>query len=389
MPLSVIDVIAIATYSSIDVNGTELAMATFNSMLSNIDTTRHELKRSGMYHVILQHGFKIRDMNNRKVLASLNPRYCHHNKQPPACTCKNSNVHSQGNGSCKMEHSLNVIFEALLGLWEEYVEMDKLTLQSSKKKRQCLRQLNSYTGTTLIERSSRETSIDKMCRNFTEKIVKYRNGCAHVNALSLFQALCMFSLIPPECIQWSSIASPTSGGYKLLEHLLQQSRKEPISQELHTVADVYLIDAQKKIEKLFEKKVPLTIIENMLCELWREHRSHSGKSSKKDLYFQLPSRKSQQCLFRYCYKNNEVGIEMLCPMNTCKFSTESKSANMSKNTLLSRFEVERITVSATSYSKPSHIFWDLLDGESLFRKGTRLYVSDAITGVYESNSKYK
>lgn len=371
-------------------NGTELAMATFNSMLSNIDKTRHELKRSGMYFTILQHGFKIRDNNNRKVLASLNPRYCHHNSQPPPCTCKNSTHHCTGNSSCKLEHSLNVILDALLGLWEEYAEMDELLLQSSKNKRVCVRTVERNTPASFNERSCRETSIDQMCRNFTEKIVRNRNGCAHINALSLFQALCMFSLVPPECIQWSSIASPTSGGYKLLAHLLKQQSNKPIGDDLYIVADEYLRDAQKNIEKLFEKKVPLVIIENMLCELWREHRSNSGKSSKKDLYFKLPSRKSQQCLFRYCLKNNDVGIEMLCPMNACKFSTECKSANMSKNNLLSRFEVERIAeVPGLSSSKPSHISWDMLEEDTFFQKGTRLYVSDAITGVYESNSKYK
>jgi hypothetical protein len=279
--------------------------------------------------------------------------------------------------------------DALLGLWEEYAEMDELLLQSSKNKKVCVRTVERNIPATFNERSCREIRIDQMCRNFTENIVRNRKGCAHVNALSLFQALCMFSLVPPECIQWSSIASTTSGGYKLLVHLLKQQSNKPIPDDLYIVADEYLMDAQKKIEKLFEKKVPLILIENMLCELWREHRSKSGKSSKKDLYFKLPSRKSQQCLFRYCFKNNDVGIEMLCPINASKFSIDCKSANMSKNNLLSRFEVERIAeVAGPSSLNPSHISWDMLEEDTFFRKGTTLFVSDAITEVYEAKSNY-
>ena len=378
------DIIGIACFCGLDVNGTQLVSSVFSSMFDSIGKTKQDIRSKGLYWVLLYHADQVRVDNNLKVLSSLQPRYMHHNQQPPTCTCSNHH-HNENENSCQIEISLNSIYDSLTTLWISYHKLRNST--KSKRKRKGKKNMNT--------KKDANHQLATLCNDFLKSVHSQRKGCGHIFSLALFQILSVFGYIPPECMKWSSIANCGSGGYKLLKYKLEEDYHESTTASLNPIrAQEYLIDAKSQVDKLFKCDVPLVFLENMLCELYRESSSKNGKSSKKDIYVKPPFRKSPQSIFRYVYDKNDngfVALEMLPSTNDCKFIEETNSLVIKKSQLFTRKQVQVYSKENMTCDKENHISWDSSTPNdphlpNFLNGHTKLCVSLSICELYKYSS---
>lgn len=294
--LSCKSLLEIIYFATLETNGTILFRGIVHRILCYPKRYNPMIEKMGFYHTFIHIGTTIskrKETITGKALkvrfSSLHPRYNHHNQQPLQCNCGNEHVNNSSS-RCQINHQLKFIMK-LLSIMNNNAEK-KLSVISNST--------HQYYET-----------IDEICTDFMTNFARGRQGAKVTYPCALFQVLSFFGFVDHRLIHWVSISSTSTGGFKLLKQLIMD-KSYSIDKVSPNDAQSFMIDAKVKLSKLFKIDIPLSILDNILCEDWRRSQSKSGISNKRDILFRTPFKRGSgiQSLFRYNPKQNNI-LEIL------------------------------------------------------------------------------
>ncbi len=149
--------------------------------------------------------------------------------------------------------------------------------------------------------------MDLYCGSFLKQLCNL-SGVGHVKACHLYSMLGMLGFLPPRCIQWSTISSKSSGGFRFLRGL-SSHRDEQHNHILTLQEATYMFwESQYLCERVFKVVVPLCLLENILCETLRQTKALDGVSRAKDCFFRYGKRVNAQAVFRLKFESDGRSI---------------------------------------------------------------------------------
>ena len=105
-------------------------------------------------------------------------------------------------------------------------------------------------------------------------------GAGHIFSLNYVQLASCFGFLPTSIMNFSSVASTASGGYKLIDRIYKNS-SVTISPKS---AQVLFEGTVAHLRTIFGHAISYPFVENMLCELWRD-LSHKRVAVRDYYYF--------------------------------------------------------------------------------------------------------
>ena len=404
--LSYEDVLQYVYFATIDTNGTQLLTGIVSRMCLKPEIAERHIKDNGIYLTLCLGAETIarkRGTTSMFTTASNNNR--HQPSGPPMrCNC-NWKGDCRREPTCKINLEMNRIHKCIEDLWDSLGQKSK---RRHNRKRTPFQPHSSTTNanndkndwnTTVLKYNSctySETTdnVDIICEGFMRNVMKGRKGIGHVSACSLFQVLSLLGLIPAQYVQWSSIASPCSGGYKYINEYirLQYGDKSP---KITPIGCQHMMwDAKNVIESVYNGKiVPLSLLENMLCEMNRENStlSRNGESFKNDVYYYLEdTRAHPQNWFKLShYSNTKVILEMATGNYDSEFRSKGRDCRTSNNEIACyRKFASKLAASSTSHC----LCWKNREdkmipfGDSLPSKHAMLYIDESIAKDYKTKA---
>ena len=296
------ELLEILLFCTTNTNGMILCRGIIHRIIQNLTYYQSFIATFGFYQTFLDIANDIsfrRDPMLKVKLVSKEARYMHHNKEPSQCTCTK---HQFKDKDCPVNNQVRLLMKSISIANEEAQKR----LQSNMKKLE------------------REEIIDEICNNLLNTFQSGRtklgiNGGGVTYLCALFQSLSFFGFLDYRLVHWVSIRGDHCGAVKLFKSLLAEGtynidcrKKAHVKEE----AQKYMVDAKVQLSKLFNNNIPLSLIDNILCENWRmmNSKKRNKDSLKNDVYFLTPFKvgKGIQSMFRYGNdKNGGVHLEML------------------------------------------------------------------------------
>lgn len=369
--LTAYNVLQFIMFASIETNGLQLVAGIVETICTNINIYTSKVLEQGIYKTfsdIAKYIAQKRNISGNVYTASTNNRFTHNNSCPLECSCTNG-IHTQSNRGCCINKETTRIYNCCRRLHNtvyniggqrdqyssslqstsfslSYNNTSSSSTSSTSSRRKKRKSRSTNKAQFELEYDEKDQKMDILMSTFMNDIQK-RKGIAHVVSCSFVQAASFFGFIPVECMSYSSIGSATSGGFKFLQHCLQTS--SPNTTLTPEYAQKIFVDAKHKLDTLYNTYIPLCLLENLLCELWRSR--NNGFSPKKDVYCLSNTRNSMQNLFRFRFHSSKkISIEIQPSMPECKFLSLPKSTGkrLTKKEIC-RWEIYRNT--ATNRNK--------------------------------------
>ena len=380
------EVMGFILFCALETNGTVLPVGIISERLKSPEKRalfKLHIETVGMYYTLLRYAVKgaiHRRTNNYG--ASTGSRHVHHNrtfffKDGTAVKCSNiagaptdctidviyeDNEYNTSNHAFrfapKSEGNMYDLFMHCEKVEELAVDLCKKSRNGlfSKKKQKKKKKKRKKDATNFVDDELSPEAIEM--ENLLEAVKEMAGpGVGHIFALNFVQLASCFGFLPPSIMNFSSVASTASGGYKLIQQLYEKSRSVKITPN---TAQVLFEGTVSHLRNIFGFSISYPFIENMLCEIWRDRSLK--KVAVRDYYYFHSHRDncfhSLQNLSRFKYETGRTMSMELLPLLQSKSMAEDKDDYVGNTMTL--FQWNGGTLSASG--EESEITWKTRGG---------------------------
>ena len=381
------EVMGFVLFCALETNGTILPVGIISERLKTPQTRerfKKNINKVGMYYTLLRYAVKgaiHRRTNNYG--ASTGSRHTHHNRTfffkdnssvkcsniagaPNDCTLdviyEDYNYNTSNHAfvfAPKSEDNMYDLFMHCERVEEEAVDLCKKSRngffsekKASKKKKK------KQNATDFVNDELSPESIEM--ENLLEAVKKMAGpGVGHIFALNFVQLASCFGFLPPSIMNYSSVASIGSGGYKLIQKLYEKTRSEKITP---ASAQRLFEGTVSHLRNIFGHAISYPFVENMLCELWRDRSVK--KVAVRDYYYFHSHRDNcfhgLQNLVKFKYESGRTMSMELLPLLQSKSIAEDKDDYVGKVMTLFQWNGGSLSGSAAQ----SEIKWKSKSGKN-------------------------
>ena len=381
------EVMGFVLFCALETNGTILPVGIISERLKSPErreSFKQHIIKVGMYYTLLRYAVKgaiLRRTNNYG--ASTGSRHTHHNRTfffKDNSSVKCSNIAGAPNNCTidvmyedddydtsnhafkfapKSEDNMYDLFMHCEKVEELAVDLCKKSRNGSfSKKKPKKKKKRKQNSTDFVNDEVSPEAIEM--ENLLEAVKKMAGpGVGHIFALNFVQLASCFGFLQPSIMNFSSVASTTSGGYKLIQKIYEKSRSVKISPK---TAQVLFEGTVSHLRNIFGYAISYPFVENMLCELWRDRSVK--KVPVRDYYYFHSHRDNcfhgLQNLVKFKYETGRTMSMELLPLLQSKSIAEDKDDYVGKVMTLFQWNGGSLSGSAAE----SEIKWKTKGGRN-------------------------
>jgi hypothetical protein len=369
------EVMGFILFCALETNGTILPVGIISERLKTPEKRerfKNHIIKVGMYYTLLRYAVKgaiHRRTNNYG--ASTGSRHTHHNRT--FFFKENSSVKVSNIAGAPNDCTLDVIYEDydydtsnhvfkfapksednMYDLFMHCEKVEEAAVHLCKKSRNGL--FPKKKATKKNESSPQSIEMENLLKAVKEMAGP---GVGHIFALNFVQLASCFGFLPPSIMNYSSVASPSSGGYKLIRDLYKKTESVTITPKS---AQMLFEGTVSYLRNIFGHAISYPFVENMLCELRRDQSDR--KVAVRDYYYFHSHRDNcfhgLQNLVKFSYESGRTMSMELLPLLQSKSIAEDKDDYVGKVMTLFQWNGGSLSGSASQ----SEIKWKSRSGKN-------------------------